>query len=297
MQLYKYKIFGLNTLSELDLGLEQAIFENEDITLKIGTVEFEAHNPDEPGFKIQLRQKFARFSCRDIARYQVEEGTRIIIDADVNSEKETIKLFLLGSAFGFLMHQRNEFPLHGSTVVIGNACITLVGHSGAGKSSLASGFIQKGYKLLTDDVSRMTFEEDQIIAHHSYPSQKIWKDAANHLAIEYDSTRRVLTSMDKYFITNLERFEMESKPLKAVVEIFPGPVQTPYIERLGNQVALNTLLTHSYRQEFMGPYMDLGAHLKYCAELLKTVPVYRLYRPLEEFTVSEQVEVLLREFG
>ena len=48
--------------------------------------------------------------------------------------------------------QRKVLPLHGSAIAINGKAYAIIGDSGAGKSTLALAFLNRGYRLLTDDV-------------------------------------------------------------------------------------------------------------------------------------------------
>lgn len=294
---YKYKIFGYCVESEIILDAYEANFDQPEVTIELGTVNKDLLGLANGGWYFSKNDKHVAFYIPEIAAYEIIGEYTIIVEPDRGAVASEIQLFLLGSAFGFLMHQQGVFPLHGSTVDIGTSCLALVGHSGAGKSSLASGFIERGFRLLTDDVSRIGLINGINYVYPSYPSQKIWKDAVAHMAIEHDPEKRVMNRMDKFYVNDRNRFSVNAMPIEAVIEIYPSDVKEPVLVRLEKRDALNVMITHSYRQEMMGEHTDLGAHLRFCSELAMVVPVYRLLRPRDGFTVREQVNVLVEYFG
>ena len=163
-------------------------------------------------------------------------------------------------------------------------------------SSLASGFVDRGFKLLTDDVSRIECIDSVYYVHPSYPTQKIWKDGIDLLALNYDPEHRVMNQLDKYYIKSRERFSDARKPVVGIIEIVPSEVRVPILEQMEKATVLNALITHCYLQEVMGGKTDLGAHLRFCVALSESVPVYRILRPFEGFTVREQVEAIVKRF-
>jgi len=81
-----------------------------------------------------------------------------------------VRLFLLGSAIGALMHQRGLLVLHGSTVKVGDECVVFLGSSGVGKSTLATQLRHRGYACLGDDVCAISIGEDGVpYAAPAYP--------------------------------------------------------------------------------------------------------------------------------
>lgn len=279
------------------LDAYEADFDQPDVTIKLGTVNKDLQGLENGGWYFSKNDKYVAFYIPEIGAYEIIGENTIIVEPEMDAIASEIQLFLLGSAFGFLMHQKGVFPLHGSTVDMGASCITLVGHSGAGKSSLASGFIEHGFRLLSDDVSRIGLIEGIHHVYPSYPSQKIWKDAVAHMRIEHDPVKRVMNRMDKFYVNDRNRFSVDAKPIVAVIEIYPSDVTKPILNQLEKRDVLNVLITHSYRQEMMGEHTDLRGHLRFCSELAMRIPVFRLQRPREGFTVRGQVDVLVEYLG
>lgn len=59
---------------------------------------------------------------------------------------------LIGIGLGLLLHRRGVLCIHGSALSINGRTITLVGDSGAGKSTAAAALIVRGATLISDDV-------------------------------------------------------------------------------------------------------------------------------------------------
>lgn len=293
---HNYMIFGYRVSSAFELDAYTTEFDQPDVIVENGQISCSNEAFLEDGFHIDLEEDLIAFDVPEVGAYEIRNGNKITVQPVDGADVQELSLFILGSAFGFLMHQNNVFPLHGSTVDLGKGCITLVGHSGAGKTSLASGFVERGYKLLTDDVSRIECIDTVFYVHPSYPSQKIWKDGIDKLALNYEPKHRVLYELEKFYIRSRDRFCDVRKPLVGIIEIVPSDVNTPTLMQMDKPAVLNALLTHSYRQEVMGGKTDLGAHLRFCSSLSKSVPISRLMRPFDGFTVREQVDTILAQF-
>lgn len=293
---HDYMIFGYRVRSAFALDAYHCEFDEPEIIVESGRISCNTEDLEVDGFYFSMDEDLIAFYVPDVGTYEIRNGNRITVEPDYDARLQDLSLFILGSAFGFLMHQKKVYPLHGSTVDLGNHCITLVGHSGAGKSSLASGFVEKGYKLLSDDVSRIESIDTNHYVYPSYPSQKIWKDGAHHLSLQYEPENRVMRQLDKFYINSRERFSDRKKPLAGIIEIVPSEVHTPVLIQLERPAVLNALISHSYLQEVIGGKTDVGAHLRFCSKLCESVPVYRIMRPYEGFTVIDQVETIMEIF-
>lgn len=294
---YKYKIYGYDVESELELDVYEANFEQSDVTIKIGKVNKNLIELKNEWFHFSEKDNRFIFYIKKIGTCDIIGGKDIIIEPDEGALDSSVRLVILGLAFGILMQQRGVFPLHGSTVDLGDSCLTLIGHSRAGKTSLATGFIEHGFKLLADDVSRIGLIDDVNHVYPSYPSQRIWKDTVVHMGIEYDPKKYVVNGMDKFYVNDRNRFSTVPKPIVAVIEIRPKEdMNRPKLIQLNRNESLNILITHSYCLEMMRSHADIGEHLNFCSQLAMRVPVYRLFRPSDRFTVREQVDVLIKHF-
>ena len=86
-----------------------------------------------------------------LQRFLMHAGREIIFEAEDAAQHEAA-IFLLGSAFGILLHQRGHFVLHASAIVVRGQAVLLCGPSGCGKSTLAAALVDRGYSFVNDDV-------------------------------------------------------------------------------------------------------------------------------------------------
>lgn len=80
-----------------------------------------------------------------VANYWVKEGREIVIEPGPAAEAGDVRVFLLGSAFGALLHQRGLPPFHAGAVAMEGKAVLLAGRSGVGKSTLAAELCRRGH--------------------------------------------------------------------------------------------------------------------------------------------------------
>ena len=108
-------------------------------------------------------------------------------------------LYLLGSARGALLHQRGLLPLHANAVVLAGRAIAFCGHSGAGKSTIAAWFHDRGDPILADDICAVDgAATGEIIAYPGVPRLRLWRDALEKGGREASGYRRSFDSLDKW---------------------------------------------------------------------------------------------------
>ncbi len=127
-----YRLFGLNVRSEIDLPeLTPCAIEAEpEVTIRLSDIGADVSAPGLHAVDGDLV-----FVAEDVARYRIAAGRTIVVERLPNSPARNVRLFLLGSAFGALLHQRGLLPLHANAVEIGGKAVAFMGESGAGKSN------------------------------------------------------------------------------------------------------------------------------------------------------------------
>lgn len=131
-----------------------------------------------------------------VAGYLIEHGRRVTIAPELPHEAPDIRLFLLGSVFGFLCHQRGVLPIHAATVEIDGGAVAFAGSSGAGKSTLAAAFRRRGFRLLADDVTPMAPDTMQFLP--GLRRIRLWSDSARAAEWPMDEVERCRAGLEKF---------------------------------------------------------------------------------------------------
>lgn len=289
----RYKIYGFNVISEIELNCYRGDFESEDICIKFVDSEKEEELKEEFNRQRGKSKKLMRFFFQDNKlRFYVLYGTNIYIAREDCIDIEYVKLYILGTAFSILLMQRGIFPLHGSTINLNNKGLIIVGDCGSGKSSLASGFVKEGWKIVSDDVSLINTDMKVPHVFPSYPSQKIWENTAKKFDIDITNAVKIINRDKKYYIDDETRFLNKTSPISAVVEIEPCECEEVSIERTNSSQALSILIKNTFRFDLINILKLSREHLEYTSNLCNYIQVYKIRRPKKEFTVSEQIDLI-----
>ena len=160
--MHSYRICGLSVASEINLpGLIAGPADSApQVTIRRGVVPESLTNAIAVGQTWQLAGKQFLFHEPNVARFLLNDGAEIVFAAEVGGSIEDVPLFLLGTVFGILLHQRRQIVLHASAIEVGGRAVVFGGSSGAGKSTLAAALARKGYRVTTDDVCAITLSDD-----------------------------------------------------------------------------------------------------------------------------------------
>jgi hypothetical protein len=141
------------------------------------------------------------FRAPRIAHYLVEGGTRIGIAPVPDADVDAVALFAQVTARGFLIHERGELALDAVTLATpNNRAIAIAGFSSAGKSTLAAVLCSRGWRLLSDDVTRITWTRGAALAWPSGSTVKLWYDACDRLHVSTADAAPVRKGMEKFHV-------------------------------------------------------------------------------------------------
>lgn len=296
-KIYNYKVYGKNVTSEIVLPelltndcKEQG---DTDVTISYGSMPKEIYAGVQEGRWFNYEKNKMWFSIKNVAKYYIFDGNTIIVDPCNNADSHEVKTFLLGSAFGMLLIQRQIIAIHGSTIVINGQAVTITGEQGAGKSTLSSALRDKGYSFMADDVS-VTGKGDSkaTIVYPGYPQQKLCRNAMEEMGYDIEAYKRIDEGRDKYAIPVYNNFINEPVKLGAVFEIAVTDCPNVEIEEIIGIEKLKAFLKNIYRVEVTQFSGMSSQYFKNCIDISKEVPLYKIKRPKNKFSVEEQINVI-----
>lgn len=295
---YHYKVYGLNIESEIILPelilLNYEEQENIDVNITIGGMPESINEAKEQGILEGFKKNEMWFYIKDIATYYIKNGQEVVIEPYRSIDDHYIKTYILGSAFGLLLIQRNIVAIHGGTVVIDDKAIICTGDTGAGKSTLTSALRLNGAKLVADDVSAIDIK-DEIMVYPAYPQQKLCGDALNKLGHNTNDFIRIDEGRDKYAIPSKDSFIHNPVKLKVIFEITVEDVEKVQITELKGSEKMSAIMRNIYRG-YVNNIAGLDReYFRKCLKITKDIKVYRIIRPRGRFTVNEQMQIIKEE--
>jgi hypothetical protein len=288
-----YKAFGLSVKSEIELPELMLVNHLPDIDIVYGNIFENLDNPAYSSLHFQVSRDKFLLKVDGVARYLIENGNKITIDRSEGGSNDEIRLYLLGSAFGALIHQRGMLPIHGSAVIFENKCVIFSGKSGAGKSTLAAGFIKKGYKLLADDVCVVTPDKEGCpIVHPGYPQMKLWNDSLEKLGHRTNPLRTVRSGVKKYALPMGIEFWNEPAKLKGIYIISTKDSDVIEIQILKGIEKFEALKNNTYRLSFLKGTGNTEAHFKLIEAVSRHCFAKHITRPSKSFYLDELIQAI-----
>lgn len=195
---YTYSAFGLVISSPLQCPELTCAVGPAHVKIEFRKIAAGFDSPKTASVRFKANPQQLLLEVDGVARFLIQNGSEIVIDRIEGASDECVRLFLLGSAFGALLHQRGTLVLHGSAIAVGQECVMFIGYSGAGKSTLAAALRSRGHGCLSDDLCAIELNENGV-PHvlPAYPQAKLWLDSLDQLNVDYESLRRVRPKIEK----------------------------------------------------------------------------------------------------
>jgi hypothetical protein len=290
-----YLAFGLRIRSEIPLGdLPEAEADGAaDVEVRRGPLDY----PEQPGASHRMVEEGTLITIAGVGRYLVRDGREILVEPGPGASERNQRLYLLGSAFGALFHQRGLLPLHANAVDFDGRAVAFCGHSGAGKSTLAAWFHDRGHRILADDVCVIGFGDKGVpLAYPGIPRLRLWREAleaSGRDAADYDPSFDGDT--DKYDVPTQPGEAPEPLPLGGIYLLARAPEGgAASIERLTGVAAVEALVANTYRGAYLRSIGRTGDHLAQCLKIAKAVAVHRAERLWGLGSFDEQAAALER---
>lgn len=289
-----YSVHGFTLQSEIECPeLLPGRGGTPDIIVRYGALGHIALDEDHPWRSARIGSRHLFLNIKGVGRFFVRDGCEIVVDPAPGAEKKMIRLFLLGSALGCIVHQRGLLPLHANAFLHAGQAVLVLAHSGTGKSTLAAAMRNSGCKILADDVCAVrVVPGEKPLLYPGVPQIKLWKDAAEHLGEDIGTMQQVMHNEEKYALPLAEPFCDRSATIKALYILNASEGMTLEIVDMAQIEKVDELRNHTYRKGMVAKLGIEAENLKSCAILANSVPMRRIRRPKSRFLLNELADLL-----
>ena len=229
-----------------------------------------------------------------LGRFLIRNGSEICVALNPGATEPDASAYVLGTAFGILLHQRGALVLHGSAVERNGETIAICGHSGAGKSTLAAALCRAGCTFVTDDICAGSVDAAGTpIVLPDGRQLKLWQEAIEKLELGKHRGDAVRRNFEKYFIAP-QTVAPDATPLRAIYVLREArPPFADGIEELSLADAMHALDREAYRPGLRARMVERPQMLAQGATMLAHVKIFRLIRPRAFENMAETVSTVL----
>ncbi|QNN65711.1 hypothetical protein H9L12_03895 [Sphingomonas rhizophila] len=289
---YDYRLFGLRIRSDRRLPELVTADELGKPDVMVTSMAARGAVSEQPP---TIEQGAVVFAVEGVARYAIAGGQSVSMEVVEGADARDVRMYLLGSALGFLMQQRGVLPIHANAVVIDGRAVLFMGGSGEGKSTLASWFHQCGMEVLADDVAAISFDAcGRPVVHAGLARLRLWDDAL-------EATGRTASDYQRSFAGDEQRTKYDvplegastdrSYPVAAIYELRAGEMIE--VERLRGSAAFERLVANIYRGAFLAKTDPTSRYWISSTRLVEAVPVFAAHRPWSLDRFDDSAEAIL----
>ena len=307
-----YRACGLRMRSDLPLPLPESAAVRTpgptDVTLRLGPVPETlpaGHGAVTRTDLWQARPGAFLMHVEGVARYLVTGGRDVLIEP-LGGDEDDVATFFASSPFTALLQQRGLLTLHAAAVATEAGAteagaVLLLGTSGAGKSSLAAALVERGFPLISDDVTGVALDAGhRPVALPAIARLRLGAHTMDEMGWRRRALSPVRRDQDKYkYWMPAQRTCTGPLPVHTAFVLEAGPCHTPIgITPLPPAVAFQALWHHTHRKRMVDAMGRRPAHFRTAIAMARCVPVARVTRPGHPFlleALAQRIETALDE--
>lgn len=255
------------------------------------------HVPDDSAF-YQITPNRFLLTLPNVARYLVRNGNQILVEPAPTSLESDIRIFLLGSVMGALLHQRGMLVIHAGALLTERGAVLYTGPSGIGKSTLLGELMRRGYKLMVDDVCGVILDSNGApLVLPGYPRTRLWMDSAQKLEQDTKTMERIRPGLEKFERQAAEQYWDQPAPLFRIYLLTTGDGEDLSLTPEPRLNTVRILLDNTYRREFLGGLEMRAPHFNLVSAVAKHTGVTRVTRPAHSFRLGELADLIEQDLS
>jgi hypothetical protein len=301
--MYHYEAYHCRIDSELEFPelIETGSAEgcsSPDIHICTGVVPDALENPTGKGVLYQASANQFLLNMDGVARYLVQNGNEIIVQPAPESLAGDVRVFLLGSCIGALLHQRGVLVLHAGAVYTDRGAVLFTGPSGVGKSTLLGEFLRRGYRMMVDDVCAVVVDAAGTpLVLPGYPRTRLWTDAAHRLEQDITGLERTRPGMEKYERQVPAQFWDQPATLHHIYLLTSSNRDELKLEAEPRIRTFSIVLHNTYRRQFLDGLEMRAPHFGLVSAVAKASGVTRVVRPSYPFRLVELADLIEQDLA
>ncbi len=212
-----------------------------------------------------------------------------------------IAAMLMGPGLAAALHLRNVPLLHGASVCLDGKAVLVSGNQEMGKSTLTAGLVAAGLPLLTEDLTPLSFSEDDLRIIPGYPGLQLHAEAIQGLGYNLADCTKVYPGFpdDTKYWLQFDRLSGGFHPVPAplgIIYLLSGrrsDLSRPKIMPLAPTEACLSLLEHIYGWRWLN--ISPQHMLTLCARIAERVQVRRVWTPEGLNTIGISAQALIED--
>lgn len=222
----------------------------------------------------------------------VEQGSRIRIFLKEGAVLQYVRTYLLGFGMSMLAMQRGMTAIHCSAAEKNGIAVLIAGESGAGKSTVTSYFLKKGYHLMADDCAVLEPTDDGVLVWPAFPYTKACRNELEKSGCPAEEAIYIDEQKDKFMIPYRGDFSTEAKRYGGFLWLAAAESGQPQAKEISGvekffMCSENLFLRHLLREKKYAPAIG-----ERCLKIAAAAPMGAYVRAFSETPAEETAEAV-----
>lgn len=234
---------------------------------------------------------------QNVARYYIIDGKEIHYQRYENSPDNDFQSYLCSLAIVAILFQRGYFILHASAVATPHGAFVFFGKSGAGKTTTTAGFSQRGYKILSEDVTVVKIINQQPHVLPAVPYLKLGKETTELLNLDWHQMPTLFSDQEKRAFILQQEYQSQAIPLNSIYFLNALDVdELTFNQEIGYEEKFGLIADNiHYKKFFMGYPLD-EIYSTLAIHLVENIPMTMVHRPVQHNTLETWLDRLEQSF-
>lgn len=285
-----------NSKKKLEKWLEQYDFPIKGVNLNIVDELPELSTEIAVDYFTRVGENSFYFNVPEVAHFYSTGGSQILIQLYNEASPELLKLYLNGSVLGSILYQRSIIPLHASNVLLNNQLLTVCGDSGMGKSSTCYGLVKKGGFFVSDDLTPICIENNDVRTYSLLNYLKLDENVITNYGQDiYANLERVPRSKGKVYFHPENVIDYKPK-IEFIFILTSSEANSVCCELIEGVEAFELVFSNLYRREYLVAMKEISSEVfQIVSKLIQQAKVYQVSRPNELNDYDQIIDVILEQ--
>ena len=243
-----------------------------------------------PAWQVDAQQFLWKGGKRS-GQFLVEAGQWITLERSPRCEDSQLAFIFLDTILAAILSQRGMLVMHANAARNQKGAIAISGESGAGKSTTLAALLQRGWRMLSDDITALRISDNgQVEILPGIPQLHLTQEAANALAQDISGLKRYRWRRMKAAVPTQNQMAENPTALRAMYILHKLPAGMLQFQRLSGAAKFAALQECVY-----GPSLPqtISQQFPLMAAVVAQVDIIRVSRPADLWSVDSIVTELL----
>jgi len=215
----------------------------------------------------------------EVARYLVEDGRRIRIDPAPGASLREVSQFARGTPLAALLFQRGHLAVQAAAASTCGSGILIAGRSAAGKSTLLAALLQRGWRLLADDLAVVGLDSE---------GSPVVPPTSDQVRLFPDARERLGVAGGPWAIAS------EPAPLRAIWCLSSRGGEGASETDVEGADRFRSIAALAYNTRIADALLDRVTFFRLAVAMSASATIRRLHRPMGRWSVDELADLIDR---